>query len=1221
VSEAQPRVLDDLFDIPDQVLASQFVVNINEQSASEVEELVDQYVVTEQLAEQFSRALRQIKAVVESGKSEATYVDGSFGSGKSHFLAVLAEVINGNPAARRKNRLASLVSEHDSWLQGKKFLQVKMNLVDEESLASAVFKGYSRTVRAAHPEAPIPPLLRDAKLFDNARDIRRRVGDEMFIAELGGKIDAVWGGPAWTTRQVDAAMAAPPQDKERKRLVSDLLGSWLSSYADTVKGESYVPFDEGLSVMSAHAKDLGYDGIILLLDELVLWLSGMLTDQARLQREAQSVSRLVEAEDWPRPIPIISFVPRQRDLQDLVGRDATGAETESLFETLDHWKGRFNLIELADQNLPEIVRQRVLRPKNDAAKTALAAAFAQTRHADDAVRDVLLDAAGESSDMASFEKSYPFSPVFLHVIVDVAEALQRQRSGIKLLNMLMGDYRHTLPVGQLMPVGAIFGKLIDGNDEPVGRKLLAEFNRVKGFYKQKVRPWLLDRHKLTEATAAELPANSQFAGDDLIVKTLLLSALTPGVPALNAPNVSRVLALNHGAVGSPLPGMDRRQTLDMLQALAAQFGEFKLGSGDDPTIGVNLIDVNIDSIIDKAREKDNAGNRQRLVQRLLWSEIGLKNIDEPESVRTVPWRGTARTVEVRFTNIRETQVPKFMPDRPGAVLVLVDYPFDEGNHVPNDDLVKIEEAQRVHGNPAPLTAGWLPSFLSYQRINELADLTVIDYVLERPARLDEYGAHLTSDERQKARIQLKSRADALRARLLEALKGSYGIGSKVDPDVQFKPSQHLKALPEAFRETKPPAGFQFGPAFDWIVKQLLDAVYPRHPDLSGGNGAATTGRRDLERVLAAVIAAKEAPNGRLEIERSEQPVLKRIANPLGIAQVSEVWVRRGDWYSEIDRAIGGAVDAPITIATLRNTIDKLHPGLTSEVRDLLVRCYAVDNDRAWYRGGVSITAPGMNTELSPEMELRSQALPGEADFRAAEARAVAIFGAAKRPARSFRAVDALARQIKDRVQATNPAIQQLREELARHADVLALGDEAPRAATVAELNTLYADLSALADPTAILEGLARADLPKDAAIYKAAVNSAAEVNTALANARWNVLGKLVARSSEGLEAATSLLHQLRRAAAEEELAQSLAPVLRTVQDEAFELLTEPPAPDPPVKPVAPTGGTTPKPDPKRTTGEGTKRVRAADAGGELARVAGLIEDEGGVWEVTWRRVE
>src|SRR5690606_9835918 len=195
-------------------------------------------------------------------------------------------------------------------------------------------------------------------------------------------------------------------------------------------------------------------------------------------------------------------------------------------------------------------------------------------------------------------------------------------------------------------------------------------------------------------------------------------------------------------------------------------------------------------------------------------------------------------------------------------------------------------AQRVHGNPAPLTVGWLPSFLSYQRMNELADLTVIDYVLGRPARLDEYGAHLTSDERQKARIQLQSRADALRSRLLEALKGAYGIGSKVAPDVQSTPSRHLKALSDAFEETKPPAGFGFGPAFDWIVKQFLDAVYPRHPDLSGGNGAATTGRRDLERVLAAVIAAKEAPNGRLEIERSEQAVLKRVANPLGIAQVS-----------------------------------------------------------------------------------------------------------------------------------------------------------------------------------------------------------------------------------------------------------------------------------------------------------------------------------------------
>ena len=38
------------------------------------------------------------------------------------------------------------------------------------------------------------------------------------------------------------------------------------------KDEAYVDLDVGLSVISAHAKSLGYDALILFLDELVLWL-------------------------------------------------------------------------------------------------------------------------------------------------------------------------------------------------------------------------------------------------------------------------------------------------------------------------------------------------------------------------------------------------------------------------------------------------------------------------------------------------------------------------------------------------------------------------------------------------------------------------------------------------------------------------------------------------------------------------------------------------------------------------------------------------------------------------------------------------------------------------------------------------------------------------------------------------------------------------------------
>ena len=48
-----------------------------------------------------------------------------------------------------------------------------------------------------------------------------------------------------------------------------------TSHAEVIsrRGGRFVRFDKGLSIISQHAKGLGYDALILFLDELILWLA------------------------------------------------------------------------------------------------------------------------------------------------------------------------------------------------------------------------------------------------------------------------------------------------------------------------------------------------------------------------------------------------------------------------------------------------------------------------------------------------------------------------------------------------------------------------------------------------------------------------------------------------------------------------------------------------------------------------------------------------------------------------------------------------------------------------------------------------------------------------------------------------------------------------------------------------------------------------------------
>ena len=60
------------------------------------------YVVTPELATNFDQALALIQGMLDRQCSDGAFVHSSFGSGKSHFMAVLHQVLGHDPTARSK---------------------------------------------------------------------------------------------------------------------------------------------------------------------------------------------------------------------------------------------------------------------------------------------------------------------------------------------------------------------------------------------------------------------------------------------------------------------------------------------------------------------------------------------------------------------------------------------------------------------------------------------------------------------------------------------------------------------------------------------------------------------------------------------------------------------------------------------------------------------------------------------------------------------------------------------------------------------------------------------------------------------------------------------------------------------------------------------------------------------------------------------------------------
>jgi hypothetical protein len=116
MAAAQQPLLRDVINIKETISTSDFVLSLAKATTEEgAEEALRDYVVTERLLENFDQALGLIKSALDGHTSKAAYPHGSFGSGKSHFMAVLYALLSGDTAARVRGEFDPVLTKHE-WL-------------------------------------------------------------------------------------------------------------------------------------------------------------------------------------------------------------------------------------------------------------------------------------------------------------------------------------------------------------------------------------------------------------------------------------------------------------------------------------------------------------------------------------------------------------------------------------------------------------------------------------------------------------------------------------------------------------------------------------------------------------------------------------------------------------------------------------------------------------------------------------------------------------------------------------------------------------------------------------------------------------------------------------------------------------------------------------------------------------------------------------------------
>ncbi|HQP34795.1 MAG TPA: hypothetical protein PLI95_06445 [Polyangiaceae bacterium] len=741
--------------------------------------------------------------------------------------------------------------------------------------------------------------------------------------------------------------------------------------------------------------------MVLLLDELILWLAGRIADLDFVRTEAQKLVKLVEAQHEDRPAPLASFIARQRDIADFVGPEVAGVERRSLWDALEHGSGRFEVITLEDTNLPAIVELRVVRPKDSASKTLLDQGFRDLqRSLPQPIWSVLL---GEHGEEADFRKVYPFSPAVLEAMVALSDALQRERTAIRLLTELLVEHASDLVTGEMVVVGDLFD-VVAGGEEPFDRVMKERFDRAKALYRDDLLPMIrADQGTATGARCQRLTddhpvrlgcsgcAETACRNDNRLAKSLLLAALVPHAAPFRDLSVSRLVRLNHGAVPTPIPGTEVQMAADRLRRWAGQIGQLRVGDGSDPQVSLRLEGVDLAPILDGASEVDNPGNRRRKLQEILFEALGLDTQAGSIVQRTVEWRGTRRTGAVRYGNVREMRDEHLRCPGEAEWHVVIDYPFDDPGLVPDDDARRLEAFVDAQGDVDNPTFVWLPTFFSDQLSRELGRLVIIDHILAGDNARRHLG-HLRPEDQARARQDLESLGNNKRAQLRRALDISYGLGRRQEGDGldDTRAAEEPVISLQPGLEGRPLLQSTMGRALDELVERLLEHRCPHHPRFEElVNGP------KLRKVLEHFEKVVAAPDHRVPLSSAELRLVRGIAEPLTLLTCSETSIQlRETLLRQIDqRRDQVGKDSP-TVDDVRGWISpEGNMCLPDDVADLVVAAYAVWSGREPERMGVPVSLAELG-RLPGDAQLIRPDLPSETEWKKAIELAGHLFGIA-----------------------------------------------------------------------------------------------------------------------------------------------------------------------------------------------------------------------------------
>jgi len=757
----------DILDLPER--KPEVVIKVGElDDAERLRKNLADYVITPDIGRYLKRDVYSIADTLSTGlpRGYARWVEGAFGSGKSHYLTFLGALLRGVDAAWNKSSPAiEEMRDKQRIFKENRLLVVALNAQDAPNLRVGLYEKTNEALVAAG--------LEPVELFSYERVINSFVK----------KAEKVPGW--WDYLFEQSSIVASREDFERLRESDPRLLAKEIAKIDERTGELERDFQlgeaEAIKRITEHLRANGYAGLVYLIDELTLHL---LSYKENAAKSLLTLNRFIEAPN--ASLPVWLFVGRHQPLEDVLAKE--GADT---VQALDHLRGRFEQerVDLKDADLYEIIAQRVLRPKRgkEEDKERIVAGAISNIPADELkTLEGLYQERGRLKDWMT--KLYPFHPAVIDALVSITHRLSRERTAISILYDML-----------LEPLDASEPALADQEAStflPFGRAYDYLFNR--DYTEMYQDATLKAAHRviaeIVEERLKEL--NPESAKRTLLVaKTVVLGELTDrGARLKGKLDVPTIMALNTGGLSSSIPVLASREVEDALRFLVENTGVFrKTGKG---TYEVALdIDVDPEAELRRIDVPNQETSRKEVIKEVLASAVGATSrLGHKEMA--IDFRGTERRLRIQPRGEVEVDARTLSLD--GNVEVSV-YLLAPG--------AKLKKGDEL----ASAVVAWLPAQLSPEGEKALDYVVKLRYVTSEVAKgvLDGY----SKDTLDKLRFAWKTMLETQRERLLKSVVQALQSGRCYSRDPQIV-------------ET-PPSNVERGP--EELARRVLEGLYPKHP--------------------------------------------------------------------------------------------------------------------------------------------------------------------------------------------------------------------------------------------------------------------------------------------------------------------------------------------------------------------------------------------------------